>query len=63
MPWLSGRAKATAGEKPYLLSFHPLELAEDALRHLFGFVYEGAPEPDDPDPEQVTLAAYRVSRP
>lgn len=49
--------------KPYPLSFHPLELAEDALRHLFGFVYEGAPEPDDPDPEQVTLAAYRVSRP
>ena len=47
-------------EEPYPLPFHPLELAEDALRYFFGFVYEGDEEPDDPDLDHVVLAAYRV---
>ncbi len=51
------------GEEPYPLPFHPLELAEDALRHFFGFVYEGVSGPDDPQPEDVILAAYRVGQP
>ena len=49
-------------DEPYPFPFHPLELASDALRHFLGFEYEGAHLPDDPDPGQVTLAAYRVSR-
>jgi len=49
-------------DEPYPLPFHPLELAEDALRHLFGFVYEGLPEEDDPVLERVTLAGYLIRR-
>ncbi len=41
--------------------FHPLDLANAALRALFGFVYEGAYEPDDPDLDQVVLAGYAVT--
>jgi hypothetical protein len=58
-----------AGERPvepeddegaYPLPFHPLELAEAALRALFGFTYEGDYLPDDPDLESVVLAGFRV---
>jgi hypothetical protein len=58
-----------AGERPvdpeddedaYPLPFHPLELAEAALRSLFGFTYEGDYEPDDPDLEAVVLAGFRI---
>ncbi|MER7248240.1 hypothetical protein [Kribbella sp. NPDC000426] len=41
--------------------FNPLELGEDALSALFGFVYEGTPPDDAPDLEQVVLAGYRLS--
>ena len=47
-------------EDPYPLPFHPLELAEDALRSLFGFNYEGDIFDDDPDLEQIVLARYRL---
>jgi hypothetical protein len=58
-----------AGEKPlmygeeridYPLPFHPLELAQDALRALFGFVYEGRLHSDDPELDEIPLAAYRL---
>jgi hypothetical protein len=45
-------------EDPYPLPFHPLEMAEDALRTLFGFNYEGYYLDDDPDLENVVLARY-----
>jgi hypothetical protein len=48
-------------EEPYKLPFHPLELAEDALRALFGFTYEGAVTDDDPELETILLAAYWLS--
>jgi hypothetical protein len=50
------------GEEPYPLPFHPLELAEDALRALFGFNYEGQTQPDDPDLESIPLAGFAVQR-
>jgi hypothetical protein len=50
------------GEPPYPLPFHPLEMAEDALRALFGFNYEGVANPDDPDLESIPLAGYAVQR-
>ncbi|MET8148021.1 DUF6928 family protein [Actinoplanes sp. NPDC049668] len=48
---------------PYPLPFHPLELGEEALRALFGFVVEGCPEPDDIDTEAVHLHGFRVTDP
>jgi hypothetical protein len=47
-------------EEPYPLPFHPLELAEDALRSQFGFNYEGSYLEDDPDLDQVVLAGFVV---
>ncbi|GIG93378.1 DUF6928 family protein [Plantactinospora endophytica] len=48
---------------PYPLPFHPLELGEEALRALFGFVIEGQPAPDDIDAETVPLHGFRVTDP
>ncbi|MFJ5987411.1 DUF6928 family protein [Lentzea sp. NPDC092896] len=45
----------------YPFRFHPLDLAEAALRALFGFNYEGAYEDDDPELEAVVLAGYAVT--
>ncbi|MFG2262275.1 DUF6928 family protein [Streptomyces sp. NPDC048720] len=47
-------------EEPYPLPFHPLDLGEDALRALCGFVREGRPEPDDLDTDGIRLHGYRV---
>ena len=54
-----------AGEHPvgggYPLPFHPLELGGDAaLRALFGFGFEGMPQPADIDVESVRLAGFQV---
>jgi hypothetical protein len=48
---------------PYPLPFHPLELGEEALRALFGFVIEGRPEPTDLDPFAVPMYGFRASDP
>ena len=48
---------------PYPLPFHPLDLGEEALRALFGFVVEGYPHPDDIDAEAVHLHGFRVTDP
>jgi hypothetical protein len=45
----------------YPLAFHPLELAEEALRSLFGFTYEGVVQDDDPELDEIVLAGYRLS--
>ncbi len=50
-------------EDPYPLPFHPLELGEEALRALFGFIIEGLPEPDDIDADAVHLHEFRVTDP
>ncbi len=47
-------------EEPYPLPFHPLELGEEALRALCGFVLEGHPEPDDIDASRITLHGFHV---
>jgi hypothetical protein len=47
-------------EEPYPFAFHPLELAEEALGSLFGFVYEGPPELAVVDPDDITLAVYSL---
>jgi len=48
---------------PYPLPFHPLELGEEALRALFGFVLEGRPSPEDIDPYEVELRGFRLRDP
>jgi hypothetical protein len=49
--------------QPYPLPFRPLELGEEALRALFGFVVEGRLRPDDLDVEAVHLHGFRVTDP
>lgn len=48
------------GGQPYPLPFHPLDLAEEALRALFGFTREGRCHEDDPAVENVVLAGFTV---
>ncbi|MEU9022080.1 hypothetical protein [Actinomadura sp. NPDC048394] len=50
-------------EEPYPLPFHPLELGEEALRGLLGFVLEGEIRPDDADPDEVGLLGFRLTDP
>ncbi|MFG2971596.1 DUF6928 family protein [Streptomyces sp. NPDC048331] len=50
-------------EEPYALPFHPLELGEDALRALCGFIQEGYPESDDVDADSIGLHGFRVRDP
>jgi hypothetical protein len=60
--WAGQKALETeSDDEPYPLPFHPLELAEDALRALFGFNYEGTMEDDDPDLVGIALAGFEVS--
>ncbi|MFE4957556.1 DUF6928 family protein [Streptomyces sp. NPDC056653] len=50
-------------EEPYPLPFHALDLGEDALRALCGFVKEGRPEPDDIDAYGIDLHGFHVRDP
>jgi hypothetical protein len=54
-----------AGERPvgdgYPLPFHPLDLAEAALRAFFGFTYEGVRLDDDPELADVVLLGFAVA--
>ena len=47
----------------YPLPFHPLDLGEQALRALFGFVIEGRPRPDDIDAGAIPMLGFRVIDP
>jgi hypothetical protein len=50
-------------EEPYPLPFHPLDLGEDALAALCGFVIEGMPLEGMPDLDRVPLAGFRLGVP
>ncbi|MFI7427371.1 DUF6928 family protein [Micromonospora sp. NPDC049836] len=50
-------------QDPYPLPFHPLDLGEEALRALFGFIIEGLRSPDDIDADAVPLHGFRVTDP
>lgn len=58
-----------AGRRPvdvtpaYPLPFHPLELGEEILRALFGFVIEGRRGADDIDADAVPLHGFQVTDP
>jgi uncharacterized protein DUF6928 len=59
--WASGRAFAES--HPGALGFHPLDLAQQAMRFLFGFALEGRPEPGDVDAGRIDMLGYRVTDP
>lgn len=62
-PYWAGERPIEADEDlplPYPLPFHPLEMAETALRALFGFNYEGWQHDDDPDLAEIVLAGFTV---
>lgn len=68
LPYWAGQhpvepAPGWPNQEPYALPFHPLELGEDALRAMFGFIIEGYPNPDDIDPDEVHMHEFRVSDP
>jgi hypothetical protein len=50
-------------EEPYPLPFHPLEMGEDALRALFGFVLEGLAQPTDVNACHVPMYGFRATDP
>uniref|UniRef100_UPI003AF1B53D DUF6928 family protein n=1 Tax=Streptomyces TaxID=1883 RepID=UPI003AF1B53D len=50
-------------EEPYPLPFHPLDMGEDALRALCGFIVEGRPEPSDVDADDIELHGFLVRDP
>ncbi|WP_327008857.1 hypothetical protein OHA72_17335 [Dactylosporangium sp. NBC_01737] len=50
-------------EGPYPLPFHPLDLGEDALRHLYGFILEGRHLDDDVPAREIGLLGFRVTDP
>ncbi|MFD8023221.1 DUF6928 family protein [Streptomyces lavendulae] len=50
-------------EKPYPLPFHPLDMGEDALRALCGFIVEGRPDPGDLDADAIELHGFLVRDP
>lgn len=65
-PYWAGEHPVTSvvpGQEPYPLPFHPLDLGEEALRTMFGFVIEGRPLPDDVDADTVPLYGFRVADP
>ncbi|GGP87358.1 DUF6928 family protein [Streptomyces sindenensis] len=48
-------------EEPYALPFHPLELGNEALRALFGFLLKGRPSPEDVGPDEVPLLGFDLT--
>jgi hypothetical protein len=68
-PYWSGQRKVDSdGDEPYPLPFHPLDLGEVALYHLFGYSLDGSPAddlPDEPrfDADSIVLAGFKGSKP
>ncbi len=50
-------------QDPYRLPFHPLDLGEEVLRALLGFVLEGRSEPGDVEPYDVPVHGFRTVDP
>lgn len=61
--WAGEHPVVSSGDDPYPLPFHPLDLGQAALRHLFGFVSDGPSRPDDVPTGEVHLLGFRVTDP
>lgn len=65
VPYWEGQHPATDPEDPedtYPFVFHPLDLGEAALDNLFGYVLEGFTKPEQIEPEEFPLLAFKRSR-
>lgn len=65
-PYWSGEHPAMDSEDEkdaYPFPFHPLELAEEALKDRFGYQLEGFIDPSLLEPESIPLLRYKRSRP
>ncbi|MEV8096969.1 hypothetical protein [Kitasatospora sp. NPDC085879] len=69
LPYWAGERRAAVipwpdeDDEPYPLPFHPLDMGEDALRALCGFVVTGRPEPADVDADTIGLHGFLVRDP
>jgi hypothetical protein len=64
-PYWSGGHPATDpedGEDEYPFPFHPLELGEGALLDLFGYQLEGFIDPNNLQPEEISLMRFRRAK-
>lgn len=57
------RIAGRPNQDPYPLPFHPLEMGEEALRALFGFVLEGKQNPEDVDAFDIPVHGFRLIDP
>jgi hypothetical protein len=62
--WAGEHPVVCSGEdrSAYPFPFHPLDLGEEALRELFGYILEGRTDPSLLEPESIPLVRYRRSR-
>jgi len=63
-PYWEGKHPAVdpEDEEEYPLSFHPLELGEEALAEFFGYQLEGAAEKQLFEPEDVSMLAFKRNK-
>jgi len=60
--WAGERAiESEPDDHPYPLPFHPLDLAEQALRELLGFCIEGEIAADDLDVRELPMAGFAIT--
>ncbi|MEV5935901.1 hypothetical protein AB0L56_25000 [Streptomyces sp. NPDC052079] len=55
-PFWNGQRPVRASS--YRLPFHPIDLGNEALRHFFGFILEGAEDYLCVDPEEVEIPVF-----
>ena len=58
--WAGERPTGAGKESAYPFPFHPIALAEGALRALFGFNFQGVCLTDAPDLEDIVLAGFAM---
>lgn len=61
--WSREHPAVESDEEEYVFPFHPLELAEEVLDALFGFVLEGMPTAPSVEPDEIVLLRYERTRP
>ncbi|GAA2042277.1 hypothetical protein GCM10009800_30990 [Nocardiopsis rhodophaea] len=58
-PFWGGQSPCS-DEVEYALTFHPIDLGNDAFREFFGFILEGHEDEYCIDPEEVEIPVFRT---